>query len=63
MFQERLLAACKLLFVCFIALCIHINKIHVDMYKPLLFGAGVLVVYAFVNPNDPHIRNLFRGAQ
>ena len=63
MFRQRVIAACKLVLVCLIAVCIHINKLHVDMYKPLLIGAGVLSLYAFLNPNDPHIRNLFPRLQ
>jgi hypothetical protein len=63
MFRQRLTAACKLILVCVIATFININKLHVDMYKPLLFGSSVLVVYAFLNPNDPHIKNLFRSTQ
>jgi hypothetical protein len=63
MFYQRLTAACKLILVCIIATFININTFHVDMYKPLLFGSCVLVVYAFINPNDPHIKNLFRIPQ
>lgn len=57
--SKRLIAACKLLIVCFIAFIVHINKIDIDMYNPLLFGAVTLIMYAFLNPNDRHIRNLF----
>ena len=61
MFYERLIAACKLLIVCFMAFIININVIYIDMYTPLLFGTVVLVVYGFLNPLDPHVQNLFNN--
>jgi hypothetical protein len=61
MFYERLIAACKLLIVCFMAFIININVIYIDMYTPLLFGTVVLMVYGFLNPFDPHVQNLFNN--
>lgn len=59
--MERISAVFKLCIVFLITFIIHINKIHVDMYIPLILAAGVLLVYAYLNPDDPYIRNINLG--
>lgn len=55
---QRLEGVVKLILVFLFAFCVHANKIHVDMYTPLLLAGLVLVVFVFLNPDDPHIQTL-----
>lgn len=58
---QRVEGVVNLLLVFLFAFCIHANKIHVDMYTPLLLAGLVLLVFVFLNPDDPHVRNLNRN--
>jgi hypothetical protein len=61
--MNKLEGVIKLLCVFLYAFCIHVNKIHVDMYTPLLLAGLVLLVWVFLNPDDPHVQNLKRNIQ
>lgn len=56
--HRRLEGVVNLLLVFLFTFCIHANKLHVDMYTPLLLAGFVLLVFVFLHPDDPHVRKL-----
>ncbi len=57
---DRIIAIFKLIIVFIVSVLINIQMITADMIIPLSLAGFVLLVYGFLNPNDPHIKNLFK---